>query len=156
MQKHNLTEVLVGLFVTAGFIALFFLAMNVSNLSESADTKGYTLSAKFNNIGGLKTRSPITISGVRVGRVSSISLDQDSYNALVTLAINPNVCIPEESIASILTSGLLGEQYIGLEPGGQEECLENSDEIEITQSAIILEKLISKFLFEKADSTQSN
>ncbi|HFD12630.1 MAG TPA: outer membrane lipid asymmetry maintenance protein MlaD [Crenotrichaceae bacterium] len=152
MENRNLTEVLVGLFVTAGFIALFFLAMNVSNLRESSVPDGYTLLARFANIGGLKTRSPITISGVKVGRVSTISLDQDSYNALVTLKINPGVCIPDETIASILTSGLLGEQYIGLEPGGMDECLENQDEIELTQSAIILEKLISKFLFNKADS----
>jgi len=152
MQKHNLTELLVGLFVSAGLIALFFLAMNVSNLRETANPDGYRLVARFNNIGGLKTRSPITISGVKVGRVGSITLDQDSYNALVTLNINPGICVPEESIASILTSGLLGEQYIGLEPGGLDECLADHDEIELTQSAVILEKLISKFLFDKADS----
>jgi phospholipid/cholesterol/gamma-HCH transport system substrate-binding protein len=152
MQQRNLTELMVGLFVTAGIIALFFLAMNVSNLRESSVPDGYTLLARFGNIGGLKTRSPITISGVRVGRVGTITLDQENYVALVKLKINPGVCIPDETIASILTSGLLGEQYIGLEPGGQEECMENGNEIDITQSAVILEKLISKFLFEKADS----
>jgi phospholipid/cholesterol/gamma-HCH transport system substrate-binding protein len=151
MQQRNLTELLVGLFVSAGIIALFFLAMNVSNLKESSSPGGYTLLAKFGNIGGLKSRSPVTISGVRVGRVGSIKLDQEDYVALVKLNINPGVCIPEETIASILTSGLLGEQYIGLEPGGMEKCLENDDEIDITQSAVILEKLISKFLFQKAE-----
>lgn len=152
MQKRYLTELLVGLFVMAGLVALFFLAMNVSNLRESSAHDGYTLLARFGNIGGLKARSPITISGVRVGRVGSITLDQENYQALVTLNINSGICIPEDTIVNILTSGLLGEQYIGLEPGGEERCLENNNEIELTQSAIILEKLISKFLFDKADS----
>ncbi len=151
MEKRNLTEILVGLFVTAGFIALFFLAMNVSNLKESTTQDGYTLFARFENIGGLKARSPVTISGVKVGRVNSISLDQDNYKAQVILNINSGICIPDDTFAHILTSGLLGEQYIGLTPGGSEECLEDSNELELTQSAVILEELISKFLFEKAD-----
>ncbi|MEE9344899.1 MAG: outer membrane lipid asymmetry maintenance protein MlaD [Methylococcales bacterium] len=152
MEKRNLTEILVGLFVAAGLFALFFLAMNVSNLRESSIPDGYKLIALFDNIGGLKPRSPITISGVRVGRVGTIILDQERYQALITLNINPGVQIPEDTIASILTSGLLGEQYIGLEPGGGETYMQDGDEIEITQSAIIIEKLISKFLFDKADS----
>ncbi len=152
MEKRNLAEIMVGLFVTAGLFALFFLAMNVSNLRESSLPDGYQLIALFDNIGGLKTRSPVTISGVRVGRVGSVTLDQERYQALITLNINPGVQIPEDTIASILTSGLLGEQYIGLEPGGGDAYMQDGDEIEITQSAIIIEKLISKFLFDKAES----
>ncbi|MCH9696511.1 MAG: outer membrane lipid asymmetry maintenance protein MlaD [Gammaproteobacteria bacterium] len=151
MEKYNLTEILVGLFVAAGFVALFFLAMNVSNLRESSSQNGYTLKAQFENIGGLKVRSPVTISGVRVGRVQSINLDQEEYQAAVALNINAGICIPEDSIVKILTSGLLGEQYIGLEPGGMEDCLQDHDDIELTQSAVILENLISKFLFNKAE-----
>jgi phospholipid/cholesterol/gamma-HCH transport system substrate-binding protein len=111
------------------------------------------LTALFDNIGGLKARSPVTISGVRVGRVNSITLDQERYQALITININPGVQIPEDTVASILTSGLLGEQYIGLEPGGADEYMLDGDQIELTQSAIIIEKLISKFLFNKADSS---
>ena len=153
MDKRNLTEILVGLFVAVGLFALFFLAMNVSNLRESSLPDGYKLIVLFDNIGGLKSRSPVTISGVRVGRVGSIVLDQERYQALITLNINPGVKVPEETIASILTSGLLGEQYIELEPGGADDYMQDGDEIELTQSAIIIEKLISKFLFDKADSS---
>jgi phospholipid/cholesterol/gamma-HCH transport system substrate-binding protein len=153
MEKRNLTEILVGLFVAAGLFALFFLAMNVSNLRESSAVKGYQLTALFDNIGGLKARSPVTISGVRVGRVNSITLDQERFQALITLNINPDVQIPEDTIASILTSGLLGEQYIGLEPGGADDYMQDGDQFELTQSAIIIEKLVSKFLFKKADSS---
>ncbi len=153
MEKRNLAEILVGLFVATGLLALFFLAMNVSNLRESSATKGYQLTALFDNIGGLKKRSPVTISGVRVGRVNSVTLDQERYQALITININPGVQIPEDTIASILTSGLLGEQYIGLEPGGADNYMQDGDQFELTQSAVIIEKLISKFLFKKADSS---
>jgi phospholipid/cholesterol/gamma-HCH transport system substrate-binding protein len=127
--------------------------MNVSNLRESSLPDGYKLTALFDNIGGLKARSPVTISGVRVGRVNSITLDQERYQALITININPGVQIPEDTVASILTSGLLGEQYIGLEPGGADNYMQDGDQFELTQSAIIIEKLISKFLFNKADSS---
>jgi phospholipid/cholesterol/gamma-HCH transport system substrate-binding protein len=151
MQKTYLTETLVGLFVSAGLIALFFLAMSVSNLRESANQEGYVINAHFSNIGGLKVRSPITISGVRIGRVSNITLDQGAYDALVELRIDQGVALPDDTAASIFTAGLLGEQYIGLDPGGSEDLLQDGDEMELTQSAVILEKLISKFLFSKAE-----
>ncbi len=151
MAQTKTTEFMVGVFIAAGILAFFVLAMQVSNLSSLKGGEGYRLNAYFENIGGLKVRSPVTVGGVLVGRVSSIDYDVERFEALVTLEIDKKYNqFPDDTSASIFTAGLLGEQYIGLEPGGSEEYLEEGSEIDITQSAIIIEKLISKFLFEKA------
>ncbi len=151
MQSKNI-EILVGLFVMAGLVALLMLAMKVSNLAEFTEKSGYSVTAEFENIGGLKVRSPVSMAGVRVGRVSSIALDSENYTAQVTLSISSQYDqIPLDTSASIFTAGLLGEQYIGLEAGGDEEFLAAGSEIELTQSAMVLEQLIGKFLFSKAE-----
>lgn len=151
MQDKN-TEITVGMFVAAGIAALFVLAMKVSNLTEFTDEKGYQVIAEFENIGGLKVRSPVTMAGVRVGRVADISLDPDSYNAKVTLNLYSKVDnIPTDTSASILTAGLLGEQYVGLEAGAEEEFLQDGGVIDLTQPALVLEQVIGQFLFSKAE-----
>lgn len=145
-------ELLVGLFVAAGMAALFMLAMSVSNLVSFGGDEGYVIKARFDNIGGLKVRSPVSASGVRIGRVSEISYDLDGYEALVVMTIDPQYnTFPIDTSASILTSGLLGEQYIGLEPGAEEEYLVAGSLIDITQSALVLEQIIGQFLYSKAD-----
>jgi phospholipid/cholesterol/gamma-HCH transport system substrate-binding protein len=143
-------ETLVGLFVVAGLAALFMLAMKVSNISTLGAEKGYEVTAYFQNIGGLKVRSPVTASGVPIGRVSKISYDDKQFEALVTLRLDPAVKLPEDTSASIFTSGLLGEQYVALEPGGSDENLKNGDRIKITQKALVLEQVIGQVLFNKA------
>jgi phospholipid/cholesterol/gamma-HCH transport system substrate-binding protein len=144
-------QIAVGVFVAMGLAALFMLAMKVSNLSTLSSGEGYTLKARFDNIGGLKVRSPVSVAGVRIGRVASISFDQETYEALVTMQIEPQVNkLPKDTSASILTAGLLGEQYVGLEPGGDDTYLKNGDEIKLTQSALVLEKLIGQFMYNKA------
>jgi phospholipid/cholesterol/gamma-HCH transport system substrate-binding protein len=151
MQKKS-TEIIVGLFVLAGIAALFFLAMKVSNLSQFTDETGYSVVAEFENIGGLKARSPVTMAGVRVGRVASIDLSLTTYNALVTINLYGQFDkIPTDTAASIYTAGLLGEQYIGLEAGAEEEFLADGDVIELTQPALVLEQVIGQFLFSKAE-----
>ncbi|MDH3343375.1 MAG: outer membrane lipid asymmetry maintenance protein MlaD [Gammaproteobacteria bacterium] len=145
-------EILVGLFVAAGFAALFMLAMSASNLASFGGDDGYVIKARFDNIGGLKVRSPVAASGVRIGRVTDIEYDLEGFEALVSMSIDPQYNVfPIDSSASILTSGLLGEQYIGLEPGAEEEFLVNGSEIDITQSALVLEQIIGQFLYSKAD-----
>jgi phospholipid/cholesterol/gamma-HCH transport system substrate-binding protein len=140
-------EILVGVFVAAGLGALFTLAMRVSNLSALTEVEGYQIAAYFQNIGGLKVRSPVTVSGVRVGRVSSIWYDPKKYQAKVTLTIDSSQdYFPIDTSASIYTAGLLGEQYIALEPGAEEQTLKQGDTIEYTQSAMILEQLIGQVL----------
>ncbi|MDQ7014823.1 MAG: outer membrane lipid asymmetry maintenance protein MlaD [Gammaproteobacteria bacterium] len=150
MAKRNV-EIMVGLFVALALAALFMLAMKVSNLSGLQGVQGYHLTANFDNIGGLKVRAPVTASGVLVGRVSAIRYDTQQFQAEVTLLIEPQYAqFPEDSSASIFTAGLLGEQYIGLEPGAEEVVLREGDELQVTQSAMVLEELIGKFLFDKA------
>lgn len=145
-------ELLVGLFVAAGFAALFMLAMSVSNLTSYGNGDGYSIKARFDNIGGLKTRSPVSASGVRIGQVTDIQYDSEGYEAIVTMSIQPQYDkFPVDTAASILTSGLLGEQYIGLEPGAEEEYLTTGAEVDITQSALVLEQIIGQFLYSKAD-----
>ncbi|KAA6186045.1 outer membrane lipid asymmetry maintenance protein MlaD [Thiohalocapsa marina] len=152
MAKMRTVEILVGAFMAAGFVALFFLAMMVSNLSAASYSNGYAVTARFDNIGSLKVRSPVSMAGVRVGRVESIHYDQDTYQALVTLRIEPAYDrIPLDTFANIYTSGLLGEQYIGLDPGGDPDFLRDGDQIEHTQSALVLEQMIGRFLFSKAE-----
>jgi len=144
MSKRG-TEILVGLFVLLGIAALVFLALRAANLSSFNGADTYTLTAKFDNIGGLKVRSPVRSAGVTVGRVTSIALDPKSYQGVAKLDIDKTVQFPADSSARILTSGLLGDQYIGLEAGGTP-----GDTIKSTQSAVVLESLISQFLFNKA------
>jgi phospholipid/cholesterol/gamma-HCH transport system substrate-binding protein len=127
------------------------LAMKVSNISAFADTEGYELTLNFTNIGGLKVRSPVTMAGVVIGRVSSIGFDKEIYEAEVKVKIESQYNnIPEDTSASIFTSGLLGEQYIGLEPGGSDAFMKNGDKFKLTQSAVVLEQLIGQFLVSKA------
>lgn len=144
-------EIWVGIFVAAGLASLFMLAMKVSNLSGIDTEEGYMLTASFENIGGLKVRSPVTASGVRVGQVSDIRYDNTSYRAEVVLRINPRYNqFPTDTSASIFTAGLLGEQYIALAPGAEEAMLQDGDSITLTESAIVLERLIGQFLYSKA------
>lgn len=144
-------EVGVGLFVALGLAALLMLAMKVSNLAELTMPDGYQVTARFDNIGGLKVRAPVTMAGVRIGRVTEIEFDDNTYEAVVSFSVNPRyVRIPMDTSASIFTAGLLGEQYIGLEAGGDEEFLTGGGEITLTQSAIVLEQVIGQFLYNKA------
>ena len=141
----------VGLFVLLGAIALAFLALRAGNFSTFTFSPTYNLSAKFDNIGGLKVRAPVKSAGVVVGRVVAIKLDEKTFQAVVTLKMENDFTFPTDSSAKILTSGLLGEQYIGIEPGGEDKNLENGNTISMTQSAIVLETLISKFLYSTAE-----
>lgn len=149
MGKRNI-DIAVGLFVVAGIASLLILAMQVSNLSAFSEDEGYQLTARFDNIGGLKVRSPVAIGGVKVGRVVAIHLDPKSYQAVVTVQIGKDKQLPTDSSASIFTSGLLGEQYIGLDAGGESQFLADGGEIKLTQSAVVLEQLIGQMLFSKA------
>ena len=156
MVRRQTLELLVGLFVAAGLFALTMLAFKVGNLTGIDVTKGYTLKARFDNIGQLKVKAPITVGGVRIGRVASIYIDENFY-AVATLSIHGQYNqLPKDTGASILTAGLLGEQYIALEPGGDEEVLKDGDELTITQSAFVLEKMISQFLYSKAAESDAN
>lgn len=151
MANPRTLEVWVGVFVAAGIAALFMLAMRVSNLSAALDDGGYLLTARFENIAGLKERAPVTMAGVNIGRVTKIGFDRRTYQAIVTMRINDRFDnLPQDTSASILTAGLLGEKYVGMEPGGADEVLKNGDEIELTQSSLVLEQLIGQFLFSKA------
>ena len=148
MHISRSMEVLVGLFVAMGFMALFFLSMQVSNLSASSSSSGYNVQAYFENVGSLKVRAPVSMAGVKVGRVTAIEFDAQEFEAVVTMTIESKYDqLPIDSDASILTAGLLGEQFIGLEPGGEEEFLKEGSRLELTQSALVLEKLIGQFLF---------
>ncbi|MBL8470315.1 MAG: outer membrane lipid asymmetry maintenance protein MlaD [Rhodocyclaceae bacterium] len=140
----------VGIFVALGLAALLVLALKVGNLASANISDTYTVQANFANIGGLKVRAPVKSSGVVVGRVAGISFDAKEYHAVVSLQIDRRYEFPRDTIPSILTSGLLGEQYIGLEVGGDPKVLKDGDTFKITQSAVVLEKLISQFLFDKA------
>ncbi len=151
MGKQRAIEIAVGAFMAAGLVALFFLAMQVSNLNISSIGDGYLLKARFENIGSLKVRSAVSMSGVRIGRVEVIEFDQDSYEAVVSLRIeNAYDRIPEDTFANIFTAGLLGEQYISLDPGGSDQYLKAGDQLMQTQSALVLEQMIGQFLFSKA------
>jgi phospholipid/cholesterol/gamma-HCH transport system substrate-binding protein len=140
----------VGIFVTMGIASLVFLALKVGNLNGAQLVKPYALTAKFDNIGGLKARAPIKSAGVVVGRIDSIKLDPENFQAVVAMHIDGRYSFPRDTYATINTSGLLGEQYIGLEPGGDTEVLKAGDVVKKTQSAVVLEKLISQFMFNKA------
>lgn len=151
MMQTRTIEIAVGLFVAAGMAALFMLAMKVSNLSVFKEVDGYVVNARFENIGGLKTTAPVTMAGVRIGRVTDITFDNSTYEAVVEFTISRQFNkIPKDTTASIFTAGLLGEQYVGLEAGGDEKYLADGSEIKLTQSALVLEQVIGQFLFSKA------
>jgi phospholipid/cholesterol/gamma-HCH transport system substrate-binding protein len=155
MMQNKSTEIIVGLFVAAGLAALFMLAMKVSNLGDFTDEAGYEVTAEFENIGGLKVRAPVTMAGVRVGRVADISLDPVTYNAKVSINMYSQFdTIPLDTSASIYTAGLLGEQYIGLVAGAEEEFLQDGDVIDLTQPALVLEQVIGQFLYSKAEGDE--
>ena len=149
-MKKTALDFWVGLFVVLGFIALLFLALKAGNMSSLSFQSTYPLKLKFDNIGGLKPRAPVKSAGVTVGRVSTISFDTNTYQALVTINLDQQYQFPRDTSAKILTAGLLGEQYIGLEPGGDTQMLKAGDTITMTQSAIVLENLIGQFLYSKA------
>jgi phospholipid/cholesterol/gamma-HCH transport system substrate-binding protein len=149
MEKKSV-EILVGLFVLLGLIGVVFLALKAANLGSFSSGDTYTLTAYFDNIGALKVRAPVRSAGVTVGRVSSIQLDPKRYQGVVQLEIQRNIQFPTDSSLRILTSGLLGDQYVGVEPGAQDKMWAAGDKITQTQSAVVLESLISQFLFSKA------
>ncbi len=149
-MERTTIDLWFGAFVTAGFVALLVLALKVGNLGAERANQTYRVEARFENIGGLKVRGPVRSAGVLVGRVADIRFDNDKFQAQVTLALDSRYNWPKDTSASILTSGLLGETYVGLEAGGEDKKLVAGDRIEITQSAVVLEKLISQLLFSKA------
>ncbi|MEL7310433.1 MAG: outer membrane lipid asymmetry maintenance protein MlaD [Pseudomonadota bacterium] len=152
MQQTKSVEIGTGAFVLLGFAALFFLTTQTSNL-QSFDDGYFDVTAHFDNIGGLKVRSPVSMAGVKIGRVQSIEFDRERFDALVVLRIDAKYDqIPDDSDASILTAGLLGSQYVGLQPGGSDLYLEEGSELEFTQSAIVLENLIGRFLVNAGGS----
>lgn len=149
-MSRERSDFLVGLFVLIGLIALAFLALRAGNLSSFSFAPTYQVQASFNNLGGLKVRAPIKSSGVVVGRVTNISFDNQDFQAVVTMELEERYKFPDDTSANILTAGLLGEQYIGLSAGGSDDDLKNGSMITHTQSAVVLEELISKFLYNKA------
>ncbi|MSP26970.1 MAG: outer membrane lipid asymmetry maintenance protein MlaD [Methylococcales bacterium] len=152
MQHTATQDTLVGLFVTAGIAGLFFLALQVSNLSSFGSEETYTVTANFESSGGLKVKSAVSAAGVKIGKVTAIRFDPKTYQSVVSMAIESQYAtLPEDTTASIFTAGLLGEQYVNLEAGGSDDVLKNGSKIDITQSAIILEKVIGQFLFKSAE-----
>ncbi len=149
MQRSTL-DLWVGIFVVGGLAALLVLGLKVGNLSTFNMSESYEVHADFANIGGLKVKAPVKSAGVVVGRVSSIVFDNNTYEAKVTFRIDKRYQFPKDTAGAILTSGLLGEQYIGLEAGGDTTMFKDGDKFKLTQSAIVLESLISQFLFSKA------
>ena len=149
-MSRKLLDLWVGFFVLFGIAALLFLALRVANVSAGNFSETYQLTAKFDNIGGLKVRGPVKSAGVVVGRVTEIRCDPQTYEAVTTLTIDGRYRFPKDTFASILTAGLLGEQYIGLDAGGDEKMFKDGDVVAKTQSAVVLEKLISQFMFSKA------
>lgn len=150
-MRMRVIEISVGLFIVAGIAALFFLALKVSGLSEDSNRPTYRLVAHFQNAGGLTVRAKVTMAGVTIGRVTDIQLDSKKLTAKVTLNIYQSVNqISDDSVASILTAGLLGEKYIGIVPGASDTMLKDGQEIDQTQGSLVLEDLIGKFLFNKA------
>jgi phospholipid/cholesterol/gamma-HCH transport system substrate-binding protein len=154
MERTTL-DLWVGIFVVAGVAALAMLAMKVGNLGTYNMSETYQVHAYFNNVGGLKPKASIKSAGVLVGRVTGITLDTQRYEADVEMSLDKRYQFPKDTFASILTAGLLGEQYIGLVPGGDSEMLKNGDQIKMTQSAVVLEDLISKFIYNKATEPAS-
>jgi phospholipid/cholesterol/gamma-HCH transport system substrate-binding protein len=151
-MNTKFTEILVGLFVCTGIAALFFIALQVSNFQALQNRASYTITANFENISGLKDNALISMAGVPIGRVSQIQFNAEDYNAIVSMRIDQQYAnLPTDTSASIYTAGLLGEKYIGLSAGGMEEFLIEGSVIELTQSSLVLEELISQFLFNSSD-----
>lgn len=150
-MSNQKVDIWVGLFVMLGIVALLFLALRAGNLSSFSLADTYAVQARFDNIGGLKVRAPVKSAGVVVGRVANIQFDDQTYKALVTVNLERHFEFPTDTSASILTAGLLGEQFIGLDAGGEDRMLVAGDAITLTQSAIILEQLISQFLYGSAE-----
>jgi len=149
-MKRATVDLWVGIFVTAGLAALLTLALKVGNATSVSAADGYSVFGQFENIGGLKPRAPVKSAGVVVGRIVSITFDDQRFTARVTMRIDKRYRFPKDTSASILTSGLLGEQYVGLDAGGDTTNLKEGDELKLTQSAVVLEKLIGQFLYGKA------
>jgi len=149
-MKRTTVDLWVGVFVTAGLAALLTLAPKVGNSTSVSASDGYIVFGQFENIGGLKPRAPVKSAGVVVGRIMSIAFDDQRFTARVTMRIDKRYRFPKDTSASILTSGLLGEQYVGLDAGGDTTNLKEGDEVKLTQSAVVLEKLIGQFLYGKA------
>ena len=149
-MNKTVLDLWVGLFVIAGIVALLFLALKVGSTNAINPSDSYEVVARFENIGGLKPRAPVKSAGVVVGRVADIQFDNETYEAAVTLRLDKRYAFPKDSSAAILTSGLLGEQYVGLDAGGDSLKLKEKDRILITQDAVVLENLIGRFLYEKA------
>jgi phospholipid/cholesterol/gamma-HCH transport system substrate-binding protein len=149
-MNRSIIDLWVGIFVVLGVGALLFLALKVGNLASFSGNETYNVHARFVNIGGLKIRAPIKSAGVVVGRIADIRFDNESYEALVSMNLDYHYQFPRDTTAKILTSGILGEQYVGLEAGGDGVMLKHGDRIRLTQSAVVLENLISQFLFNKA------
>ena len=156
MMSRKELDLWVGIFVAMGFGAVLFLALKVANLSAFSASQSYEITAKFDNIGGLKRSAPIKSSGVVVGRVVEISFDNQSFEAVVRMALDGRFQFPKDTSAKILTSGLLGENYIGLSAGGDSANLKGGDSLKLTQSAVVLENLISQFLYSKAADGDTN
>jgi len=154
-MTRSTIDLWVGFFVALGLGALLFLALKVGNLASSTTGETYAVQARFDNIGGLKVRAPIKSAGVVVGRVSNINFDAEAYQAVVTMQLEARYKFPKDTFATINTSGLLGEQYIGFDVGGDTDMLKSGDTIKKTQSAVVLEKLISQFMFNKAAEDSS-
>ena len=155
-MNRTVLDLWVGFFVALGIAAVLFLALKVGNLSSAHLAQTYTLEARFDNIGGLKVRGPVRSAGVLVGRITDIRFDPERYDAIVTMQIDGRYRFPRDTFASIFTAGLLGEQYIGFDAGGDEKMLQPGDSIRKTQSAVVLEKLISQFHFNKAAEGQDS
>jgi len=155
-MQRTMMDFWVGLFVMAGIGALLILGLKVGNLADFQTDKSYMLIGNFENIGGLKVRAPVKSAGVVVGRVTDIQFNVKTYDAVVTMKVDARYQFPKDTFASILTSGLLGEQYIGLLPGGDEEMLTDGEKIMKTNSAIVLEEMIGRFLFDKASEKKDS
>jgi phospholipid/cholesterol/gamma-HCH transport system substrate-binding protein len=149
-MRKSAIDVWVGIFVAIGLLAALFLALKVGNMNAVSFQPTYTITARFDNIGGLKPRAPVKSAGVVVGRIADIRFDDTTYQATVTMTLERSYQFPKDSAAKILTSGLLGEQYVGLEAGGSDQMLAQGSMITQTQSAVVLENLISQFLYNKA------
>ena len=148
-MERSVIDLWVGIFVALGIAALLFLALKAGNVDSIIKSKGYLVSAEFDNIGGLKAKAPVKSAGVIVGRVDNVSFSNQSLRAVVKLNLDKQFQFPKDSSASILTSGLLGDQFVGIDPGGALENLQDGDRVRITQSAIVLEKVIGQFLYGK-------
>jgi phospholipid/cholesterol/gamma-HCH transport system substrate-binding protein len=156
MRQSRAIDVSTGLFVLLGFAAIMFLVTQITNREYSWRDESYRLNAQFENVGGLKAGAPVSMAGVTIGRVESIGYDMNLFKAVVTLRIDARYDrIPNDSDAAIYTAGLLGGQYVGLTPGNSEETYHDGDSIEFVQDAIVLEKLISKYLFSQAGKTDA-